>query len=397
MLRQPNVQLFVAAHMVTAFARQMQNVAVGWYVYALTDNPLSLGFIGLAQFLPAILLVLAAGHAADQFDRRAIVVVSLTAQALGAIALLAVIFGASPQVWPIYAIVCALGAARSFSQPALAALLPEIVSLHDFPRAVAIATSSLKLATIVGPAAGGLLLAWSGAVLFCLAAALNVLGALAIALAQPRPVRRAPGKAASLDRFLAGFSYLHANRFILGAISLDFFAVLFGGVTALLPIFARDILHAGPAGLGLLRNGPAVGAVAAGFILARFPLRRKVGQIMLWSVAAYGLATMVFALSTAMWLSVAAMIALGGFDTVSMVVRQTLVQLKTPDSMRGRVSAINFVFNGTSNQLGDFKSSVAAAFLGAVGGAIFGAVGTLVVVAIWAWRFPPLRRLDRLD
>jgi MFS family permease len=396
MLRQPNVQLFIAARMATAFSIQMQNVAIGWYVYALTNNPLSLGYIGLAQFLPSILLVLAAGPAADRFDRRSIVVLSLAAQALASIALLPAIFGASPKVWPIYAIVCAVGAARTFSQPSLAALLPDIVSLADFPRAVAISTSSLRLAMIVGPAAGGLLLASNGVALFCLAAALNVVGALSIALVKARPARRA-AEEASLDRLLAGFSYLRANRLILGAISLDLFAVLLGGVNALLPIFARDILSAGPTGLGLLRSGPAMGAVITGLILTRFPLRRKVGAVMLWSVAAYGLATIVFALSTALWLSIAAMTALGGLDMVSMVVRQTMVQLKTPEAMRGRVSAINFVFIGASNHLGDFESSVAAAFLGAVGGAIFGGVGTLAVVAVCAWRFPQLRRLDRLD
>jgi MFS family permease len=396
MLRQPNVQLFVAARMAMAFSMQMQNVAIGWYVYALTNNPLSLGFIGLAQFLPATLLFLAAGHAADRFDRRAIITLSLAAQALASIALLNMIFGASPKVSPIYAIVCALGAARSFCQPSFAALLPDIVSLEDFPRAVAISTSLLKLAMIVGPAAGGLLLASNGAALFCLAAALNVVGALSIALVMARP-SRGYGEQEGLDRLLAGFSHLRANRLILGAISLDLFAVLLGGVTALLPIFARDILAAGPTGLGLLRSGPAMGAVIAGLILTRFPLRRKVGAVMLWSVAAYGLATIVFALSTALWLSIAAMIALGGFDMVSMVVRQTMVQLKTPETMRGRVSAINFVFIGASTHLGDFESSVATTFLGAVGSAIFGGVATLAVVAVWAWRFPQLRRFDRLD
>ena len=393
-LRQRNLQLFVAARMAMAFSMQMQNVAIGWYVYVLTGSPLSLGFVGLAQFLPAVLLVLATGHAADRFDRRRVVITSLAVQALVSIALLPVIFSATPKVWLIYAIVFVLGAARSFSQPSLAALLPNVVSLDDFPRAVSISTSSLQIALIGGPALGGLLLAWDGPVLFCLAAALNGVAALLMMRVKARPARVGSGEADA--GLLAGFSYLRANHLVLGAISLDLFAVLLGGVTALLPIFARDILAVGPTGLGLLRSGPAIGAVLVGLVLARHPLRENVGAIMLSTVAAYGAATIVFALSRSFPLSVAAMIALGGFDMVSMVLRQTMVQLGTPEAMRGRVSAINSVFIGASNQLGDFESSVAAVFLGAVGSAIFGGVGTLIVVAIWAWRFPELRRAKRL-
>ncbi len=393
-LRQRNLQLFVAARMAMAFSMQMQNVAIGWYVYVLTGSPLSLGFVGLAQFLPAVLLVLATGHAADRFDRRRVVITSLAVQALVSIALLPVIFSATPKVWLIYAIVFVLGAARSFSQPSLAALLPNVVSLDDFPRAVSISTSSLQIALIGGPALGGLLLAWDGPALFCLAAALNGVAALLMMRVKARPARVGSGEADA--GLLAGFSYLRANRLVLGAISLDLFAVLLGGVTALLPIFARDILAVGPTGLGLLRSGPAIGAVMVGLVLARHPLRENVGAIMLSTVAAYGAATIVFALSRSFPLSLAAMIALGGFDMVSMVLRQTMVQLGTPEAMRGRVSAINSVFIGASNQLGDFESSVAAVFLGAVGAAIFGGVGTLIVVAIWAWRFPELRRAERL-
>ncbi len=393
-LRQRNLQLFVAARMAMAFSMQMQSVAIGWYVYVLTNSPLSLGFVGLAQFLPAVLLVLATGHAADRFDRRRVVITSLAVQALVSIALLPVIFSATPKVWLIYAIVFVLGAARSFSQPSLAALLPNVVSLDDFPRAVSISTSSLQIALIGGPALGGLLLAWDGPALFCLAAALNGVAAVLMMRVKARPARVGSGEADA--GLLAGFSYLRANRLVLGAISLDLFAVLLGGVTALLPIFARDILAVGPTGLGLLRSGPAIGAVLVGLVLSRHPLRENVGAIMLSTVAAYGAATIVFALSRSFPLSVAAMIALGGFDMVSMVLRQTMVQLGTPEAMRGRVSAINSVFIGASNQLGDFESSVAAVFLGAVGSAIFGGVGTLIVVAIWAWRFPELRRAKRL-
>jgi MFS family permease len=396
LLRQKNIQFFVAARMAMAFAMQMQNVAIGWYVYVLTNDPLSLGFVGLAQFLPAILFILATGHAADRFDRRRVVIICLAAQALVSVALIPVIFSATPKVWPIYAIVFGLGAARSFSQPSLAALLPNIVSLEDFPRAISLSASSLQIAMIAGPAAGGLLLAFNGVAVFCVAAALNAVAALLMTRVRARPALTGVEPAAGQDDLLAGFSYLRANRFVLGAISLDLFAVLLGGVTALLPIFARDILAAGPAGLGLLRSGPAMGAVFIGLILARHPPRRNVGKIMLSSVAAYGAATLVFAVSTNLWLSLAAMMALGGFDMVSIVLRQTMIQLRTPEAMRGRVSAINHVFIGASNHLGDFESSLAAALLGAAGAAFFGGVGTLFVVAIWAWRFPDLRRADRL-
>jgi MFS family permease len=396
LLLQTNLQLFVGARMAMAFSQQMQNVAIGWYVYVLTGSPLSLGLVGLAQFLPAILLVLATGHAADRFDRRRVVIVSVAVQACVSIALLPVIFSAAPKVWAIYAIVFALGGARAFAQPSLAALLPDVVSLDDFPRAVSVATSTLRLAMIAGPALGGLLVAWNGAALFCLAAALNGVAALLMARVKARPARKAASEPPVQEGLLAGFSYLRANRFLLGAISLDLFAVLFGGVTALLPIFARDILTVGPTGLGLLRSGPAIGALIVGLVLARHPLRRDIGAIMLCAVAAYGAATIVFALSRSFPLSLAAMIALGGFDMISMVLRQTMVQLGTPEGMRGRVSAINSVFIGASNQLGDFESSVVAVFLGAAGAAIFGGVGTLVVVALWALLFPELRRADRL-
>jgi MFS family permease len=396
LLRQKNTRIFVGARMAMAFSMQMQNVAIGWYVYVLTNDPLSLGFVGLAQFLPSVLFILLTGHAADRFDRRRVVVICLAAQALISLALIPAIFATRPLVWQVYAIAFCLGAARAFSQPALAALLPDIVARADFPRAVSVSTSSLQIAMIAGPAAGGLLVAVNGGALFCLAAALNAGAALLMTriTARTAPERTAPE--AGQNSLLAGFSYLRANRLVLGAISLDLFAVLLGGVTALLPIFARDILAAGPAGLGLLRSGPAMGAVFVGLVLARRPLRRNAGAVMLSSVAAYGAATLVFAASTNLWLSLAAMIALGGFDMISMVLRQTMVQLGTPEAMRGRVSAINHLFIGASNQVGDFESSLAATFLGAVGAAVFGGVGTLVVVALWAWRFPELRRADRL-
>ncbi len=379
-----------------SFGMQMQNVAIGWHVYAVTESALSLGLVGLFQFLPTILLVLLTGHAADRFDRRRIALFSLLVQAAASLALLVTAMDPGSDVWPIYALVAVLGAARAFSAPALSALLPNIVDAQHFPRAVALVGTMNELAMSLGPAAGGLLLLGSGSAPFAGAAALSLVAAgLVAGIAAPRIVK-AQGATPDVRRLLGGFVYLGRNRFLLAAISLDLFAVLLGGVTALLPIYARDILLVGPVGYGLLRAGPAVGSLVVGALLAHRPLRRHVGAIMLWCVAGYGAATILFALSTSFTLSIAAMVALGGFDMVSVVLRHTMVQIATPDEMRGRVSAINFVFIGASNQLGDFESGVAAALLGAVGAAVLGGTGTILVVLLWAWLFPELRRADTL-
>jgi MFS family permease len=386
----------VAARICMAFAMQMQNVAIGWHVYAVTGSALSLGLVGLFQFLPTILLVLLTGHAADRFDRRRIVYLSLLVQAMASVGLFAFAMDPNAGVWPIYALVTLLGAARAFSAPALSALLPNIVAPQLFPRAVALVSTMNELAMSIGPAAGGLLLMWSGSAPFAIAAALILVAAgLILGIRAPR-VAISGAATPDMRRLLGGFIYLRRNRFLLAAISLDLFAVLLGSVTALLPIYARDILLVGPAGYGLLRAGPAVGSLVVGALLAHRPLRRHVGAIMLWCVAGYGVATIVFAFSTSFYLSIAAMVALGGFDMVSVVLRHTMVQIATPDEMRGRVSAINFVFIGASNQLGDFESGVAAALLGAVGAAILGGVGTIAIVGLWAWLFPELRRADQV-
>lgn len=396
LLRQGDFPRFVLARTLMAFAVQMQNVAIGWHVYALTQSALSLGIVGLAQFLPTVLLVVATGHAADRFDRSRVVASSLACQALASLALFAVALDPSASVWPIYGLVALLGAARAFSAPALSALLPNIVAPAAFPRAVAFASATTQFAMLAGPAAGGLLLASSvgfplglATILFLVAAAL-VVGVVA------RPDAGETTAEEPFGRWFGGFRYVRSNRLLLGVLSLDLFAVLLGSVTALLPIFARDILSVGPIGFGILRSGPAVGALAVGFFLAHAPPRRHVGATMLWCVAGYGAATLAFALSTSFLVSTLAMIALGGFDMVSLVLRQTMVQVATPDAMRGRVSAINFLFIGASNQLGDFESGVAASLLGAVGAAVFGGVGTIVVVLLWAWLFPQVRRADTL-
>lgn len=396
LLRNGNVARFGSVRLASGLAMQMQSVAIGWHVYAMTGSALGLGLVGLCQFLPSILLVLVTGHAADRFDRRKIVILSLLVQVLASIALLALAASPDAEVWPIYALVALLGAARAFSMPAFAALLPNIVDPVLFPRAVALSSMMNELAMLVGPASGGLLLLWNGSLPYATSATLSLVSvALLAGITMPR-VAKTQAATADVGKLLGGVLYLRSNRFLLGAISLDLFAVLLGGVTALLPIFARDILFVGPAGYGLLRAGPAIGALVVGALLAQRPPHRHAGAIMLWCVAGYGAATLVFALSTSFSLSLAAMVALGGFDIVSVVVRQTMVQIGTPDAMRGRVSAINSVFIGASNQLGDFESGVAAAFLGAVGAALLGGTGTILVVLVWAWAFPELRRADAL-
>ncbi|WP_294532373.1 MFS transporter [uncultured Rhodoblastus sp.] len=393
---QKNLYLFLGARGLGAFAAQMLDVALGWHVYAATGSALSLGLIGLAQFLPLIVLLIWSGHVADRFDRRKISAYAALGQAGASLAIFGVATMDAP-IWLIYPALLALGSARAFAGPANAALLPEIVEKERFPRAVALSATMFQAATIAGPALGGLLFAVAGVKVFLLCALLAV-AAAPLALAIRRPDASAGRAAADPVETspLAGLRYVWSNKLVLGAISLDLFAVLLGGVTALLPIYARDILQVGPVGLGILRAGPAMGAILVGLTLAAFPLRRRVGLKMLACVAGYGVATIVFALSTSFALSLAALAALGAFDVVSMVVRQTLVQMATPNEMRGRVSAVNFLFIGASNQLGEFESGLAAALLGAVGAALLGGFGALAVVAIWAVAFPNLRKADAM-
>ena len=392
-----SVVLFLSARGLGAFAAQMLDVAMGWHVYSATGSALSLGFVGLAQFLPLLALLRWSGHAADLFDRRKVAAFAAVGQAASSLAIFAIAVLDAP-IWLIYPALFALGSARAFSAPATAALLPEIVDKSAFPRAVAMSTTVFQAATIAGPALGGLLYAFVGAKVFVVCALLAFLGAPFMLMIAPPPKLAVLDERTSAEKSaLAGLRYVRSNPIVLGAISLDLFAVLLGGVTALLPIYARDILHVGPMGLGILRAGPAVGAILVGLTLALLPLRKGVGPKMFACVAGYGVATIVFALSSNFWLSLAAMAALGAFDVVSMVIRQTLVQIATPNEMRGRVSAVNFLFIGASNQLGEFESGLAAALFGAVGAAVLGGIGTLGIVAIWMWLFPQLRRADEIS
>ncbi len=384
------------ARIASGFGFQMLSVAVGWQIYAITGRALDLGLIGLVQFIPSVLLALPAGHVADQFDRRRIVV---TCQVLECLAI-AVLAAGSWMGWldeaGILALVFAIGVAKAFEFPTLQALLPGLVPERELPRAMAGSAAAGQMAMIAGPAVGGLLYVAGAHVVYAVSALLYLLALVLMARLryERTPPRREP---ATLQTLFAGVHFIRARPVVLGVISLDLFAVLLGGATALLPIFARDILHTGPWGLGLLRAAPAVGALGMSLWLARHPLQRRVGHVMFASVAAFGAATLVFALSQVLWLSLLALAGLGAFDMVSMVIRGALVQLETPDAMRGRVSAVNSIFINTSNQLGEFESGMLAAWLGAVGATVVGGVGTLLVVGLWMAMFPALRRRQQLQ
>jgi MFS family permease len=394
-LSHPAFRRFWLARVCSSIAFQMQGVAVGWQIYALTGSAWYLGLVGLAQFLPMFLLTLAVGHVADRYDRRRI---SAVCQVIEAIALSVLAFGSYRGLLTkeaILAIMFLAGAARAFEGPTMLALVPRLVPQELIPRAAAWSASANQTASIMGPALGGLLYALGPATVYSLAAALFFTACACISsirVAQP-PQHREPLTTASL---FAGIAFIRSRPEILGAISLDLFAVLLGGATALLPIFARDILHTGPSGLGLLRAAPAVGALAMSVFLARSPLRHRVGRTMFQSVFVFGVATVVFAVSTSFVLSCAALIVLGAADVISVVIRSSLVQIQTPDEMRGRVSAVNSMFIGTSNQLGEFESGATAALFGAVPAVLIGGIGTIIVVLIYLRLFPKLAQIDTL-
>ncbi len=384
------------ARIASGFGFQMLSVAVGWQVYAITGRAFDLGLIGLVQFIPSVLLALPAGHVADQFDRRRIVLLGQLVEWLAIVSLAALTLSGHSHERAILLLVLVLGVAKSFEFPALQSMLPALVPPSILPRAMAVNASAGQAAMIMGPALGGLLYVAGPGVVYVVAGLLYTAAALLMSRLryEHAPPRREP---ATLKTVFAGVHFIRARKDVLGVISLDLFAVLLGGATALLPIFARDILHTGPWGLGLLRAAPAVGALGMSLWLARHSLQRQVGPIMFASVAGFGVATLVFALSSTLWLSLLALFALGAFDMVSMVIRGALVQLDTPDDMRGRVSAVNAIFINTSNQLGEFESGMLAAWLGAVNATVLGGIGTLLAVGAWMLMFPGLRRRQRLQ
>lgn len=387
--------LFWCARVCSMLAIQMQVVAVGWQVYAMTDNPLDLGLVGLFQFLPTLALVLVAGHVVDNNDRKTVLFGALSVEmaAVGALFLLTVAGALSPHA--IFAVVALIGLAKSFEGPANQAILSATVPLEDLPNAVAWQSSGVQVAQISGPALGGLLYIAGPAAVYGVSTAMLVLSVLLIAACRPRPVTMTK-RAMSLSSMLAGAAFIRSRPEILGAISLDLFAVLLGGATALLPIYARDVLFVGPWGLGLLRSAPALGALAMAMVITRWGVRRHAGRWMLVAVAGFGVATIAFGLSADPVLSFIALLAVGATDQVSMFVRQTLIQLSTPDEMRGRVGAVTSLFIGASNQLGEFESGSVAAMIGAVPAVVLGGVGAVGLAGLWAAMFPALRRVDRL-
>ncbi|BEV16102.1 MFS transporter [Herbaspirillum sp. DW155] len=391
-------KLFWCASVASTIALQMQIVAVGWQVYQLTHSAFDLGIVGLVQFIPSLILVFVVGHVADRFDRRNVARVSALVEAAAAATLAAGSLGGWLNREMIFMIVAVIGAGRAFSKPTMSALLPSLMSPRALPGAVAGSASATQFAIIIGPALGGFLYVAGPAVVYASSCALFVSCSVLLSLIR-RPVQAAPAKptGASLSSVFAGLAFIRSKPAIFGAISLDMFAVLLGGATALLPVYANDILHTGAVGLGLLRSAPAAGALIVALLLARFPLGGRVGRTMFIAVGVFGLATIVFGLSRSFPLSLAALAVLGAADMISVVVRSSFVQLETPDAMRGRVAAVNSVFIGTSNQLGEFESGLTAAWFGAVPAVLIGGIGTLLIVLLWIRLFPLLYQVDRLS
>jgi MFS family permease len=392
----PDFRRWLVVRFLVVLGAQLEVLAVGWHIYALTGRPMALAYAGLAQFLPVFFLALVTGSVADRFDRRRILAASYVLQGSVAAGFALHAYTRSTSTAWLYGLAFSIGVLRSFANPAASALVASLVEAPALPRAIAISTTVWQAVTIAGLSAGGFLIASLGTTgTFAFAAVLPFVGAVIVLTLKPR-ARLVPSKAISWSSILAGVRYVRENRVVLGCISLDLFAVLLGGATALLPIFARDLLKVDAWGFGLLRAAPGVGAVAVAVWLGTRPIQRHVGPKMLAAVAVFGLATVAFGLSRNLWISIAALVTLGGADMVSVVVRQTLVQVLTPDEMRGRVGAVNQVFVGASNELGEFESGAVAALIGAGPAAIVGGLGTLVVVVVWAFLFPQVREVDRI-
>jgi MFS family permease len=392
----PDVRRYLTARFLVSIAVQMQTVAVGFQVYATTHNPLDLGLIGLSQFLPFVILVLPAGHIADRYDRRRVILACYLLAALASALLTAFAVLGVTAVLPIFVVMALFGVVRAFNMPTSQALLPNLVPRADFGNAVALSTSTMQIATIAGPAVAGLLILAGTGVVYATVTVLILVSAWFIwSLRSGGAVDPEAAEPTSLRTLLSGVRFVRDHPPILGSMSLDLFAVLFGGATALLPAFASDVLHVGPVGLGFLRAAPAIGAALAGAVLAVRPVRTAVGRWLFGGVFVFGLAIVVFGLSQSFWLSLVSMGVLGAADMVSMYVRHLLVQLQTPDIIRGRVSAVNAVFIGASNELGEFESGVTAAWWGVVPAVLVGGVATLVVGVVWTRLFPMLWQLER--
>ena len=385
---------FLSARVATSVAVQMQTVAVGWQVYEITRDPLDLGLIGLSQFLPFVLLVLPAGHFADRHLRQKLLSACYGLMLVCALLLLAFSLSELQVVWPVFAVMVLFGVARAFAMPTGQALLPNVVPPALFGRAVAVNSTTWQLSTIAGPAIGGIVYLFGAPVVYATVALLLAAAVvLMFGVRAPAPARSA--QSITFDSLLEGLRFVFQRRIILGAISLDLFAVLFGGAVALLPAYASDILEVGPDGLGLLRAAPGVGAVVVALVFTWKPLARRVGPAMLWGVALFGISTVIFGLSESFAVSLAALAVLGAADMVSVYIRHMLVQLETPDEIRGRVSAVSAVFIGASNELGEFESGVTAAWWGLRPAVVVGGVASVAIAGLWARWFPQLARLDR--
>ena len=396
--RYPDFRRYLLARFLTTLSSEMQSVAVGWQIYSITHRPLDLGLAGLAQFLPAVCLFLITGHVSDRVPRKRILLACSLGFSICSALLLAFALNHISTVYPIYAVLLMNGTVRAFNAPAAQSFLPLILPRSVFPNGVTWNSSAFQVSTIAGPMVGGILYGVTGSPIWVYGTAMLAYLAGAWALSRVKPAAREPKQITDMkENVLAGLRYIWHNKLVLGAMSLDLFAVLLGGAVALLPVYAREILKVGAGGLGFMRSAPGLGAVLTSVTIAHWPLRRKAGLAMFWCVFAFGLFTVIFGLSRNPALSLIMLLLLGGADTISVIVRSTMIQMSTPDAMRGRVSAVNMVFIGASNEVGQFESGVTAEWFGAVPAVVMGGVGTIAIVCLWAWMFKSLRTLDRLD
>jgi MFS family permease len=395
--RSRDIGLYLAVRFAATLGTEIQSVAVGWQVYDITRDPVALGMVGLSVFLPMMLLVLPAGDLADRVDRRRMLMASYVVQTLTSLALLALTFWGVRTPWAFYGVIALLGVAQGLSMPAMQSFLPFLVPLEKLPRAIAWGASAYRVAVILGPAVGGFLYELGPNANYEVCLCLYVFTIFSMWNIRIRARADTPTTRTAFQRVVDGLRFMRRQPIVLGAISLDLFAVFLGGATALLPIFARDILHTGPTGLGFLRTAPALGAALVALVLARWQLKRRTGISMFACVALFGAATIVFGLSHSFFVSLAALVVTGAADMISVYVRSTLIQLATPDDMRGRVGSVNSLFIGASNELGEFRSGLTAGAIGTVPAVVLGGVGTLAVVGLWMWLFPPLAKVDRFS
>lgn len=389
-------RFFWLTTLLVSFAVQIMSVSIAWQIYDVTGNVFLLGLVGLSLFLPALLLILVTGLTADRFNRRGIMAVCLTAELFCALGFLTFVNAQAHEVWPIFGILVVLGTARAFWGPAAQSLAPNLVPPEALSNAITVNASAWQFASIMGPAAGGLLYGVSPTVAFGTAAGLLLLAVVCVLLI-PKPRQRQSHQATNLETIFGGFRYIFSNKVVLGAISLDMFAVLMGGAVALLPVYAKDILHAGPEELGLLRAAPGIGAIVMALYLTRFPIRDHAGKLLFLFVGLFGLFTLIFGLSTTAWISVPALALVGAADMVSVTIRETIMQLWTPEEVRGRVNAVNSVFIGASNELGEFRAGTVAHFIGPVPAVVLGGVGAIGIAVLWSRMFPGLRNQRALD